>query len=355
MAKLIKFRKKNDNSIWWVTTLKWFFTTICYFHSNSFLCAQTTFIPIDNLCLNVDDTKVPLLILTGELHGISTNSSVETIFYNELILKHNVRTILIEEPYTNAYLINRYLTTGDTSFLNMYIADYPQKFVDVFERVKSLYKINKTLPENDKIRVISFDIWENIDTPFVIQLFKFLIKNEVSNNKLRSELLVNIETRQFPNNINQIDSLLNFYTSNDFAPEFDSIIKSYKYSVSNKNNLYKNRQEYLYKNILAKQYLFNGNVYSNMGYGHIDVEKKCTAYFLKMDTTFKYKITPYYPYYYHCKNLPWIKMRNSQGCNSFYFRYKVKKDKLVKGVYITERKGKMYIIHIGSSAQEEIK
>lgn len=334
-----------------------FVLTICIFFTNATpLNAQHNLVKLDSLCLNSCKSK-KYLFITGELHGIASNRFVEDIFQRELILKHGVRTILIEEPYTNAYLINKYLSSGDTTFLNMYTSDYPQKFKEVRESIINLYNINMELSERDKIQVFGIDIWENVDSPFVKNLFKLLLKKEVFSDELKKDLTSIIEHPQFPNNIFKIDSVLIKYKFTDYTNDFSNIIKSYGKWLKNSDTKILTgliRQKYLYDNIVAKKEYFKGNVYTNFGYGHIDIGQKSTAYFLKNDTSFKYKIIVFYPYYYNCTNLPWIPIKKSMGYNKMYLKRIVKKSKVENGVYFHERKGKNYIIHVGQKGMHEL-
>lgn len=315
------------------------------------LKAQSKFNKLDSTSLKAN-CKQSCLFLTGEFHGVASNLIVEQVFSKTLVEQNNVRTILIEEPYTNSYLINKFLETGDTSFLNIYVSDYPMKFVEVRNRILHLYETNKQLPPNDKIKVIAFDIWENTDTPFVKRLFTFLVEREVFDTDLKSEITLIVESDSFPKNIKQIKNILSTHSQNQYSADFDSIIQSYLFWQAYSTNLFndKNRQKYLYENILAKQYLFRGNVYGNFGYGHIDLTQNSTAYFLKRDSSFRYEVKSYYPYYHNCKSLPWVKMPKHEGYGLINF-WRVK---LPSGVYLTERKGNQYLIHVSQIGMTEL-
>jgi hypothetical protein len=88
--------------------------------------------------------------LSGETHGVSSNTCLRLMWLKHLYHTANVRNYLIEYPYSKSYLYNIYLETGNDSLL----AERLQEERDFWKR---LYEFNRTLPDTGKIRVTGTD------------------------------------------------------------------------------------------------------------------------------------------------------------------------------------------------------
>ncbi len=323
--------------------------------------AQLSLINIDTLDRvktrfdkHLNDTS-GILFLTGELHGVSSNQKAEFHFIQFLTQYKNVKTILIEGGYTNSYLLNKYLKTGDTSFLNLYVSDYPSKYLEdklFFVSLKSVYD---NIASNRKFNIIAVDIVENDRQPYCFNLLNLLADKEISNRNLRNEIISLNNKDTFPNNIQSIQRLLTSYKANvDYSSDFDSICRSYQYWLDNKKNLWENRDLYLFEKVLSLSPHFKGNIYGHFGYGHIDIRGKCMAYYLIRDNHFKDKILPIYPYYYNCQS-SFFDLKKSEGYYGIVFKPKLKKLKLPKGIYLTNLKGRDYLLHVDNKEMTELK
>lgn len=296
-----------------------------------------------------------ILFLTGELHGVSSNPESELIFTKFFVKYKNVKTLLIEGAYTSAFLINKYLQTGDNQFLDLYVSDYPEKYLEYKNYLLSLKAFYDSLKTSSKFTIIGVDIVENDRHPYCHKLFNLLADKEVYNNDLRTEFIAINNKDIFPNNIQSIQKLLSAYKVNvDYSSHIDSICKSYQYWLDNKKNLWKNRDLYLFEKVLSLSSHFKGNIYGHFGYGHIDIREKCMAYYLNRDNHFKDKILPIYPYYYNCQS-SFFNLKKSEGFYGIVFKPKLKKLKLPKGIYLTNLKGRDYLLHVDNKEMTELK
>ncbi|MES2691762.1 MAG: hypothetical protein V4658_15255 [Bacteroidota bacterium] len=332
---------------------------ICIFSAAPVLHAQTHYFGIDGLMIS-RDSSAPELFMTGEFHGYSSNTSVEEAYIKYLTLNHHVRTILREEGYGLTYLLRKYLSTGDTVFLNLFTSDLPFSFEETKKYIVTLKQINDQLPTGEKLNLVAIDVTENDWQPYVKNFFRLILDREVYNPSLKQEIDSFIESNNFPLNISGIKRLLTGYQNNsDYSLEFDRIVNSYVNWQFIKKRLYRQREYYLYKNILQAQLLFKGNVYINFGNHHTLVTPKHTAYYLKKDTSFKYQVSVANPFYYNCINrLANRKPHYSKNKGYFhkrYFEQTIKCANLSRGIYTTKVKGETYIIHVNQPGMTAIK
>ncbi|MEG2290365.1 MAG: erythromycin esterase family protein [Clostridium sp.] len=99
------------------------------------------------------DMKKSDLILIGEMHGTKANNDIKMKFLNYINTEHNLKYLLIEYPYITSVYTNKYLNSGDETYLEN--VELPTE--DDYEFLKELYKINSNLDEKEKIRVIGID------------------------------------------------------------------------------------------------------------------------------------------------------------------------------------------------------
>lgn len=333
---------------------------MCIASTALILNAQTHYSGIDELTIS-SDSSAPRLFMTGELHGYSSNTSVEIAYIKYLSLNHHVRTILREEGYGFTYLLRKYLQTGDAVFLNLFIADRPFNYEETKRYVVALKQINDQLPAGEQLNLIAIDVTENDWKPYVTNFFRLILAREVFNQSLKQEIDSVMESSNFPLNISDVKKLLaNYRNHSDYSEELDNIVNSYINWQAVKKTLYKQRQYYLYKNILQAQSFFKGNVYINFGNSHTFVRPKYTAYYLMKDTSFRYHISIANPYYYNCKN----GLANRKGYyaksgggyfHQSYFKQTIKSSNLSRGIYTTKVKGETYIIHVNQPEMTEIK
>lgn len=325
------------------------------------LKAQVTFVRIDTLGdfkINFDlptyDTA-GIVFLTGELHGVSSNPMSEFYSLQYFVKYHHTKTILLEAAYTDSYLLNSFLIRGDMDCLELYLSDYPSKYVEIRDALLMTKHFFDSLPNANKFHFLSVDIVENDGQPFGFNLLNLLAEKSVSNSILKSELLKLNSKDSFPNAIEEYESILSkFKPHSDFDSVVLEIFSSYKNWSKTKQNLFKNRQYYLYRNLVDKiSKIKSGNFYGQFGYGHIDLNQKCMAYFLNNDPLFRNKVFSIYPFYRDC-NSSFYELKNNVGYNRTSFKQLLNKTSLSKGIYIACKNKKYYYLHIGYKEMQEL-
>jgi len=103
-----------------------------------------------------DDLKNNELFLIGETHDIKDNAKVFLKFLKYLKQKTNFKYLVEEEEYLYSIYKNKYLQTGDESYLNKFINK--KRRPEKYEMWKEIYKYNKTLKDEDKIQVVGIGI-----------------------------------------------------------------------------------------------------------------------------------------------------------------------------------------------------
>ena len=316
----------------------------------------------ENKMLNTDTSKLIFksdsdfkqIYLLGEYHGVASNSKIEFFFINHLVKDYCVRSILFEGSVSDEYLINNYFYHGDSSFLDLLASEYPYNYSEYIEFIKKVKLLYDSLQESCRFKFIGVDIIENESGVYVKNLFQLMLKYDIYNKELKSKIEVCLK-----DSVTDLENFraifLDYLINVDYNSAVIAVINSIMYWKENKNQVYKNRQYYLYKNILNRRESFLGNLYGNFGYGHIDLKQKCTAFMLNNDTSFNYKITSYYPYYHNCMSLPWIPIRRNQGYGKSHFRRLFKKTKPSNGIYYSEFNGQKFIIHVGQIGMSELK
>lgn len=353
-------KRENNKFTWMNLVIKKLSVAACICIISLSINAQSQFIGINELVIS-RDTSTPTLFMTGEAHGYSSNHTVEAAYIKYLSLNHNVRTILREEGYGFTYLLRKYLETGDTVFLDLFISDRPFNFEETKRFVLALKQINDQLPWDNKLILIPIDVTENDRQPYVKKLFKIVSNWEVHNQLLKQEIDSLIESESFPHNIISLRKTLNKYQINsDYTLDLNGIVDSYIRWQSIKNNLYRQREYYLYKNILQSQPFFKANIYGNFGYHHTDIKTQCMAYYLKYDTFFRYRLLISNPYYFNCINIFFsrgrkVEPRNQGLYHRRYFKRNIKLAELQKGIYLTKVKNETYIIHVNQPELTELK
>lgn len=113
---------------------------------------------LDILKYKLNDKEI---ILTGEVHGVKSNKMLEMKLMKYLKQKINIKYYLMEVPYSQAYILNKYLETGDEQILNTYFKcceNTTRYTVDEYNFIKELYEFNKQFDDNNKIHVVGIDI-----------------------------------------------------------------------------------------------------------------------------------------------------------------------------------------------------
>jgi hypothetical protein len=323
--------------------------------------AQTSILRIDT----IDDFSIAFnppshqlkktLFLTGELHGVSSNPIVEFSSLKYFVLFKQVKYILLEAGFSDSYLLNSYLISGDTAYLDLYVSDYPNKYHETRDATQLTKILYDSLKSSNKFSFVAVDIVENDGQPYAYHLFNLITNKKVYNGRLKTSLLELNHADSFPNHIEKFETIVSQYKPHiDYDSSINEIISSYKYWINNKQNLFKKRDYYLYQNVLQKtKNLNSGNIYGHFGYGHIDVKHKCMTYFLNEDSSFYRNVFSIYPYYKNCSS-SFFKLPKVDGFNQMALSLLVNKRKLKEGIYLINYKHKYYHLHIDQKEMTEL-
>ncbi|NBB90005.1 MAG: hypothetical protein GVY23_02235 [Spirochaetes bacterium] len=111
----------------------------------------------------------PRLFVAGEQHGIAENQLLEYAFLTYLHREANVRVYLQELPYSAGVLLDRYLQTGDETALETAFRGFSgtysssEELLELYRRVR---RYNARLEDEDRIRLVGFDIEHQPHTAF---------------------------------------------------------------------------------------------------------------------------------------------------------------------------------------------
>ena len=107
------------------------------------------------------DLKDKRIIFTGETHGVAANQTLDLAFVKYFKKESDMKYLLLESAYSDAYFLNKYLKTGDEAVLKELFRPLKGTFAytqNSFEFWKGLYAYNQTLPAADQIVVVGVDI-----------------------------------------------------------------------------------------------------------------------------------------------------------------------------------------------------
>ncbi|WP_435791508.1 hypothetical protein [Clostridium sp.] len=143
------------------------------------------------------------VFFTAENHGVAVNSELEIKFLKYLKEKVGIKYWLLELSYSDGEMLNKYLATGDESILEeMY---KPLKGTFAWNKQSyaiwgKVYEFNKSLPEDEKIKIIGIDIEHQYVN--AIRYMNSLIPSRKAPEEIKdlislvSEMYNNINTKQ---------------------------------------------------------------------------------------------------------------------------------------------------------------
>ena len=155
------------------------------------------------------------LFLVTESHGYAKPHEIDAQIFIQLNKKKGVRHYLAEMDYSQAYYLNKYLNTGNETFLS---SIYEYWFSEVaqwgckagFEKWRTLYQYNTTLAKDKKIIVLGLDEAQDLNM----------------NEKLIVELLATVKYKNGTHLM--LDSLISFASINigkDSTKAFKKFVK----------------------------------------------------------------------------------------------------------------------------------
>lgn len=223
------------------------------------------------------------VFLTGEVHGVQGNKELEMKFLKFFKELGNVEYYLCEMQYSDTYYLNKYLETGNEKILKkLYGAmskDAQGYNKDDYNYWKNVYAYNKTLSNEDKIRLVGIDIVHNEGTALEY-LEDIILEKGINNNLLLGKI--------FEKSINYNDIYVNFdevldefhIKEDEYREWLQEEFIGVKHTVSNlvygskayaAGDNYNNvRDEYMWKNFKEiYEELPKGKYFGQWGWGHI--------------------------------------------------------------------------------------
>lgn len=133
----------------------------------------------EGLDLIKDDIKDKKIIFTGEHHALQKDDLFRMKLIKYLQKEIGLNYYLAEMGYSSAYFFNKYLESGDEDILKKVFLgiEYAQAFnKDDYNFFKDLYEFNKSLEEEDKIKIVGIDIEYSIGSSY--DYIKDILKGE---------------------------------------------------------------------------------------------------------------------------------------------------------------------------------
>jgi hypothetical protein len=137
-----------------------------------------------------EDNDGKKIIMIGEMHYMEANYTLQPDLLIHLNKHFGLRHLLIEFGRAEAYLYNRYLKTGDLSYLDKTFSGF-NHFEKFFTGMERLYKYNTGLDGNKKIVVHGLDFERE---PGLSTSLYELLSNYPTNPQIRN-LLDSLKTR----------------------------------------------------------------------------------------------------------------------------------------------------------------
>lgn len=207
------------------------------------------------------------LILYGEFHGIKETINIDTQIIKHLNKKVGMKIHLAEIDFSQAYFLNEYLKTGNEKlidyFLNSWIIYHGHNNLDYKNKWVEIYKLNKTNPENLKIKVYGIDKIQNIEVT-QNHLKILLTELQLPNNfpKEKNQFLEWIK-----NDLPEHLSSIHLNSSNEnYIKDIQHIVKNcIAYKTTNRENIM-----FLNFNSFYSRYHFAGQkIYGYFGEAHV--------------------------------------------------------------------------------------
>ncbi len=111
--------------------------------------------------LNLSDIDKYELFISGEYHATKKNFDIRMNIIKDLSKNSDLKYIIAEDSMANAMLINSYLKTGDSLYLDFVYNHLEGTFNcnnGNYQFIKDLYEFNKTLPDDKKLTYLGMDI-----------------------------------------------------------------------------------------------------------------------------------------------------------------------------------------------------
>lgn len=234
------------------------------------------------------------IFFAAEYHNIYPYQKLQMNFLKYLKGKTDIKYLISEMSCGDAVMINKYLETGDENILNQFFKNGKNYFTftdDFYEFFKELYTFNKTLSNEEKIKIVGVDmelrpdnaIWaldslvQKGDTPEkikpIIDKLKYINSNIHKPNKENPiDYLYELSTNLLES-IEKNTSIYENYLGGNYF-DFKTITENLKYTCENylgrHGSYIDNRDATMYANF-QKYYakLSKGKYFGQFGMNHV--------------------------------------------------------------------------------------
>ncbi|SHH54761.1 hypothetical protein SAMN02745245_01586 [Anaerosphaera aminiphila DSM 21120] len=217
------------------------------------------------------------IYMVGETHGTVGTFITEFELAKYFNQYQNVNDLLIETGYCSGALLNEYIHTGNEKLLNIVMKSTKGTFAYSNESAnfyKSLYKLNKTLPENKKINLHGVDV-EHVYNEAGLYYLSTLIPSDTNIPKEISTYITQLNStldrekgKVFIENLNKNIKKYNTQYKEllgESYPEFMASLDNINQAIDfYKDHNFDIREQYFTKNVLEK---------------YESINKKCLAIF----------------------------------------------------------------------------
>lgn len=298
------------------------------------------------------DLKGKKIVLTGENHYLDKNHLIDIKMLKYLQKQIGVNYYLGEEGYSISYFVNKYLETGDESYLNKVFKNFEgtrANNIGYYEKYRQIYEFNKTLPENERIKIIGVDIepGANMSYDYIMEVMKdkSLITNDLEQLLYELQELTYRDKEELTRTRNTAQKVLRDAENNEsvYKNIFKEGLYGFKHVVKNisnmcetylggRNNWNNIRDTFIYENFKSldsrlEDPIYFGqwggsHIYQDIFYSEINsVDEEYVAYKINKDEKYKGKILSINYGYYN-------KGRDNDSHNGLYADNNLFKDYL---------------------------
>ncbi|MGB3466198.1 MAG: hypothetical protein WBA74_13050 [Cyclobacteriaceae bacterium] len=143
-----------------------------------------------------DDLRTHSLILVGEgPHIMPVNTYLQTDLLIHLNARYGTRYAIIEWGLAEAYLLNKYMKTGDPKYYNKTF-EGSRNFKEAREAIEKLYHYNKSVPDSAKVKFVGVDFERDPALTSSIHFFLSEFEDPVLNS-LKEDVKARFDTINF--------------------------------------------------------------------------------------------------------------------------------------------------------------
>ena len=207
---------------------------------------------LEGLDLIKDNIKDKKVIFTGEYHALQKDDLFRMKLIKYLQEEIGLNYYLAEMGYSSAYFFNKYLESGDEEILKKVFLNLKgtQGFnKDDYNFFKDLYEFNKTLREEDKIKIVGIDIEHNMGSSY--DYIKDTIKDETLKTEALEKTLESLKNIQsYTKTSENKDENYKIELFNDLKPKIDALLED----INNNKELYINlfKEDFFWFEIVVK-------------------------------------------------------------------------------------------------------